>query len=265
MAEDEQGTERQDSGKAPARARDGEFTPPLAEPAGARPASVPGSGVICSKCGVTVAPGYPKCPKCGAGLPVPPSPLSRISTARPEPVGGTTVAGDRNQTWMLGALAVVVILGGVAYMATTDEDRSPPLATARGALVAADATEPGPVEPAEVVETAEPAAEDVPLEAQEALGGDPDILIELRAQLQVAKLWSTVFVDPDDGEVIVVESDQCDDAEMGALVDRMRGILDEAGFAKVTCSSKFGATVFEKQWRKSAAEDNDLAGANGAE
>ena len=66
-------------------------------------------------------------------------------------------------------------------------------------------------------------------------------------------------------EAIVVESDQCDDAEMGALVDRMRGTLDEAGFAKVTCSSKFGATVFEKQWRKLAAEDNDPSGADGAE
>ena len=59
----------------------------------------------CPACGVAVAPGYPRCPKCHAALPS--APLHLPAPARARQAGGTSAASDSPLPWIVGAVAVL--------------------------------------------------------------------------------------------------------------------------------------------------------------
>ena len=198
--------------------------------------------VPCPSCGVAVAIGYPRCPKCHG---VVPAPRSKRPTFREEALaGGTTTEPERDGAsgvWIIVALAVIATAGVIAYMATRgggkpapdtsgstgdDDDTSantPPTTDDQGpAGGSAAAAAPAPVDDGEA--------------ARRALGSLDD---ELRGD----RMWATVTRDHLE---VVVASSLCGEAGMKPSIAKATAPLLAAGFTSLRCEEKNGHVVFEE-------------------
>lgn len=199
--------------------------------------------ITCPGCGVLVAVGYPKCPRCHA--PVPQSSRSKRVTFREEMIAGGTsleppVDATRLWPWLL-ALALVV--GSVvAWLATRSGDSREAAPTDSEVLtededddseLAEDGEDDGDMAARRgAPEPADPTAVDLG-PAIRALDG----------ALRSARLWSKVTVDDD---VVVIESAQCGDDGIGSVIGDHAADLKAAGARTLRCREPHGAVVFER-------------------
>ncbi len=194
-----------------------------------------GSGLICQNCGVTVAPGYPKCPKCHGAMPHVTSPLARHGTAT---AGGTSAVPGSGGFWI--ALLTIAIVGAVIFfMMRGDEGESNP---ERSSAVARDAGGED-----EMDATVEGVVEDVSLDDGDA--GAPltpdEALGSLEQALADQRLYSGVEANADDETAVRIESAHCEDAGLRAAVEATADDLVSAGFVRVQCYSRHGTRLFE--------------------
>ncbi len=202
--------------------------------------------VTCPGCGVAVAVGYPRCPRCHAT--VPSAPRSKRATFREEALaGGTSLAPPDDEPGPpVGCIAfgvVLLVVGVIAiWLATRDRTATP--------AVTDDETE-------DVEEAAEPVEpdEETPVEgagpatgtADEDVEEGPDIeevARDLDAALRGAQLWSKVTVD---GDVVVIESSLCDDPGVWGEVKLEAVALRDAGTVSVRCQEPHGGVVFDRK------------------
>lgn len=194
-------------------------------------------GSTCPACGLAVATGYLKCPKCHAALPNAPT---HGGDARAKQVqGGTSVqSGGNGWVYAVGGAAVVAAVlvfvlsrGGDdgqtrvvgAKAAPADVDQAPPITAAA----------PDPAGPAV------------------AAGGAPTPRVDervnaarlLMSRLESARMWSTVEVT---GDGLAIKSAYCDEPEVAATLDAVAADLVEAGVATVTCYERHGPKVFDR-------------------
>ncbi len=207
--------------------------PPAGTPAGII------TSVPCPGCGVAVAVGYPRCPKCHA--PVPQPARSRRATAREELIaGGTSVApeagGGYGGLFAVGAL-VLVGIGVMVWMSTRD-DRP-----ARPSVVEtedddgvddddADDRRPGVGDDEPIAPPPQPAP------AGSALRG---AIKDLDDALRGERVWSKVGVD---GASVVVESALCGDPSMPPILNEHLAALRDAGATALRCQEPHGGVVF---------------------
>jgi hypothetical protein len=199
----------------------------MGEPAAPRPPGVP-TTVTCPGCGVAVAVGYPRCPRCQAAVP----------RGRPPTLqgGGTSLAGERSEwpRWALAGAALTLVFGAVLWLATRE---SPARATDAGALADAEAFEEEDAEEEEEGEVAlAPAPGAEPVEAATALR-------QLDEALRSERLWAKLRVA---GALIEIESALCDDAAMWPAIAGVAEALHASGARAVRCLAPHGAVVFER-------------------
>ncbi len=189
---------------------------------------------VCPACGVAVVPGYVRCPKCHAGLP-----LGRAKRTTAEP-GGTAVAQRSFPT-----AAVAVALGVAAAIILIFGLRG---STSNGI----EATQPPPLEPIQISAANPPprppntpVVAPAPVEAApEAAGrGLSAAVIELEGSLRTQRLWGRVEVV---GQRIDVRSGSCSDPAMRPLIEGKKSMLHGAGLTKLRCVEQSGAVVFER-------------------
>lgn len=209
-------------------------------PSGGGGDRAPGASTTCPGCGVAVAPGYPKCPKCHTRLPFVPSPLQRVGS---KASGGTAVdSGSGAGMWAVVA-AIVVIAGAVAFM----------VMRSRGGDAAATAEADAGGEAGETV--AAPADEDVegsPSAAdfdEEAPDDavDTAVLDGFSAKLAEERLWSSVEPDAADETIVHVVSSHCEDGNLRRAVASFADDLKDGGFVRVQCFTQHGALSFERE------------------
>ncbi|MGN6105259.1 MAG: hypothetical protein ACTHU0_09165 [Kofleriaceae bacterium] len=182
---------------------------------------------MCPSCGVAIIPGYVRCPKCRAALPV----RAKRPTADP---GGTVLAERRFP--VVPVIAVVAVAGLVVLFATRGGGRA-----SRGQPIAAPASvaevvaEPSPSR----IAPAAPAPEAAPTHAPDpaaAVGG-------LERALKRQKLWASVEIR---GGRIDVRSAFCGDPQMAPVIESARASLREAGLTRLRCLEQSGAVVVER-------------------
>jgi hypothetical protein len=195
------------------------------------------SGIICPHCGVTVAPGYPKCPKCHGGLPTVVSPLHRTGTLSS---GGTTAAEETGSLAMWIAIGtVVIVLGAVVYFIMRDPGggTSAAAADAGTELLVADGDGGADDLAGEDLVAPEQDDDGAAIEAAlDALGDD----------LATRRLWSGLEAGGDDGSTVRIESAYCEDPSLQSALDEHAGNLRDAGFRRVECYERHGTLVSER-------------------
>lgn len=186
---------------------------------------------VCPACGIAVVPGYVRCPKCHAGLPVA---VGRVQRTTADP-GGTAVARRG-----FPVSAVVIAVGVAAAIVVFGTRRSSrPAAPEPAAL-------PAPVEIA--ASAAPPAA---PLAAPVFAQARADTTeqdrraaaLQLEATLRRQRLWGRAQVA---GPRIDVRSGSCADKAMPPAIDSERTVLRGAGLTRLRCLAQSGAVVFER-------------------
>ncbi len=194
------------------------------------------TGIICAKCGVQVAPGYPKCPKCHAAMPNVVSPLAKTTGGG----GGTSAAGDEGgNTALWFAVGAVVLLAGAVVIwqargggSSTSGAAAPDLPDGGELVVYEDGGE-DVVAFIDAGPQSDAAAYDIALD-------------ELDAVLSQRRLWSTVDVEVDADEVVRIDTNMCGEDGLLAAIDETADKLKATGFTSVRCYSKHGRLVFEK-------------------
>jgi hypothetical protein len=198
--------------------------------------------VTCPSCGVDVAVGYPRCPRCHAA--VPQAPRARRQTFRESNVAGGTSLEPPIGAGGRGGL-LLLVLGGVAalllviYLATRGGDE--PKAAAQDEVEEEETDEEedeaeqgGAPDEGEAVEEEEGEAEDLM----------PSALRDLDEALRAAQMWSKVTREDD---VVVVESSLCEDGGMWSAIAPLAAQLRDAGASAVRCRAQHGAVVFERK------------------
>jgi hypothetical protein len=189
---------------------------------------------VCPACGVAVVPGYVRCPRCHAGLPLGPGRTKR-TTVDP---GGTAVSRTRFPlTPVLVALGValaIILVFGVSGNSKPAEESSP-------APLEPIAATPNPPRRAVIapVTAAAPVAAPERAELQAAAATD------LEATLRRQRLWGRVEIT---GPRIDVRSGSCADPAMLPLIDGKLALLQGAGLTKLRCVEQSGAIVFERDF-----------------
>jgi hypothetical protein len=187
---------------------------------------------VCPTCGVSVVPGYVRCPRCHAGLP------SRARRTTGDP-GGTAVV-KRGFPLVpvliaLGVAAVVILAFG--------------LRSASKPTVAAPVALPGPVDaiaapvPPRVTRTPRAAAV---AEPATPASSEPDrraAATALEGVLRRQRLWGRAEIL---GDRIDVRSGSCGDAAMRPAIDATLAVLRGAGLTRLRCVEQSGAVVFER-------------------
>jgi len=189
---------------------------------------------VCPACGVAVVPGYVRCPKCHAGLPLGAGRTKR-TTADP---GGTAVPQSGFPIVpvlvALGVAAAIILVFGVRSAGKQTRAAPPP--------------PPGPIEatprpqlrpstgPATVLPPAPAAAETAVQDLRAAV-------VELEGALRRQRLWGRVDIA---GQRIDVRSGSCSDPAMRPLIDGKASLLHAAGLTKLRCVEQSGAVVFER-------------------
>ena len=184
------------------------------------------TSATCPACGVTVLPGYARCPKCRAPLPY--GSGSRVGMT----AGGTAL--DERKLPVLPLVAVgLVIAAGIAYFALRTHARPAPtltpIATAAGQAI----TTPTPVAPTI------PTNETKPIERTPSAGA---VASQLEAALKKLRLWSTVEVR---GDHVDVRSGACEDPQMGPSLATAQAGFHAAGLTRLRCLEQSGRVVFE--------------------
>ncbi|MCA9674929.1 MAG: hypothetical protein H6709_05125 [Kofleriaceae bacterium] len=200
--------------------------------------------MTCPGCGVAVAIGYPRCPKCHAALPQPAR--SRRATARDELLtGGTSVepsGGYRGLALIgvvvLGLIVAVVVMtrrggdrGGARAPSDDRDDRADRADDRTGGTRADDVDDLPELPPA--TQTGGGAA------AADPLAG---AIRDLSEALRTERLWSKVS---HDGTEIVVESSLCGDTAMHEVLAQQVAPLHDAGARSLRCQEPHGGLVFE--------------------
>jgi len=213
--------------------------PPTNEP------PLPSHSVPCPACGVPVARGYLRCPKCKAN--VPQAPRARRGSVREELLaGGTSVESPSNVgAWLPWVLVALLIVGVGAFVAFRSGGK---------------ASKPGPAKVEEPDDDTDTDVED----DDEASDDDDDVASPGRAtgprdrtrpadpmreaadaldeDLRDARLWAKVT--HDDSAVLRVESSLCPQIEenLAELAARARAL----GARQVECHAQHGQVMFER-------------------
>jgi hypothetical protein len=193
--------------------------------------------VTCPKCGVDVAVGYPRCPRCHAAVPQ----GARARRATPLELGGGTsvevARGPSRAGLILLALAGVVLIVVIVLFATGGGGSRKAAAPEEAVEEEAVEDETGD-EPADEADTEEEAARPEP-----AADPMPAALRDLDRALRAAQLWSNVRRE---GTVVVVESALCEDTGMWPAIAALAGDLRDAGASAVRCQGRHGGVIFER-------------------
>jgi hypothetical protein len=194
----------------------------------------------CPKCGLGVSPGYPKCPKCHAVMPVAPS-LGAETPSHPVQ-GGTSVSSGPGPYVWIAVAGVLVVAAVVIYVARGSNE---------------PATTSSPVPAAAPESTREPALKVAEPEPDPFATTDSDLATTARgdltaartravgavdAALEGARLWGTVTVA---GEQLHIHSAYC-----ASITDEhVAAGRDGAGtplFETVSCFERHGPLVWER-------------------
>ena len=204
------------------------------------------AGTPCPACGVSVAPGYPRCPKCHALMPGAPA-SAKVGDAHSLAAGGTSAVSSSNPTpWIIvGVCVVAAVVVAVVVMMRSSKDKSRAddmsandsaelarKATA-GDLVTGDDDDDGELSPAR------------------GSGGSPvrdAALKDLGAALTDERLWSDVSTDRLDESKIVVRTQYCEDDRLRSIIDDAKPGLVAAGLTGVLCFEQHGAVVFQQDF-----------------
>lgn len=189
---------------------------------------------VCPACGVPVVPGYVRCPKCHAGLPL--AGRTKRTTADP---GGTAVA---RRGFPISAVLVAVGVAAAIFLVFGLRRGTAPSAAEPSVL-------PGPVEAVAVHRPAPPVAAPLAVPAPQPARADtrePDrraAAAELEVTLRRERLWGRAEIV---GQRIDVRSGSCADKAMPPAIDGARAVLHGAGLTKLRCLEQSGAVVFER-------------------
>lgn len=201
----------------------------------------PGASIECPSCGVAVAPGYPKCPKCHARLPYVPSPLHRVGSMAS---GGTSAADSGGGAGMWAVVAAIVIIAGaVTFFVMRGRG---------GDGAAADDYDAGAEQATSAVDTtADDSAALAPAagfdDDEDRVAVDTAVLDELSAKLAELRLWSSVDPEPADDTIIRIVSSHCEDGGLRRAVTSFAEAMKAAGFVRVQCFTQHGALSFERE------------------
>jgi len=189
---------------------------------------------VCPACGVAVVPGYVRCPKCHASLPVG---LGRIKRTTLDPGGTAVPQRGFPISAVLIALGVAVAIILVFGLRGSSKKAEPePRAPAEP--IQAIAANPQPLAPV-VGRPAQPAPS-----GPEAAAVDPGPAVaELKLALRDKRLWGSVAIT---GQRIEVRSGSCADPAMQPLIETKKSLLHSAGLTKLRCVEQSGAVVFER-------------------
>jgi hypothetical protein len=188
---------------------------------------------VCPACGVPVVPGYVRCPRCHAGLPL----GARIKRTTADP-GGTAVARRGFPVLavtVVAAIAAVIILvlgvrGGGKQTAAAQEVASAPTVVVAQTLPPRVTTAPlGLPSP-------EPAPSGVAAPDRRAA------VLGLEDTLRRARLWGRAEITD---RRVDVRSGLCGDPAMRPAIETERAVLRGAGLTKLRCLEQSGAVVFE--------------------
>ncbi len=200
------------------------------------------TGSQCPSCGIMVAAGYPKCPKCHANMPK--AAPSKPSYTRGAPAsGGTALEPSSAMAWIAGVAALLLVGGGTIYFLARGDGAKNRLGTSAA---------PAPPRAA----AAEPRARSRALlptstDASVAGGGEPladrraAATTALRDQLSAGRLWSDVENVADDTSAVVLRTAYCADPKLRAVVDKLAPQLRAAKLTTLRCEARHGALVFE--------------------
>ncbi len=187
------------------------------------------NSIRCPACGVAVALGYARCPKCHA-----PMPAHGLRGKRDTQQGGGTSAAAAAATgapWIVIGV-VAIALGGAAAYALTRGDAAPRAAAPDEAAAPVEA--PG----GEVVDVAPPPPPQAPVRRDPAGAAD-----RLERALAGQRLYGKAALR---GEVLELRSSFCGEPGLVAVVDAARGDLAGEGLTAVTCLEPHGAEVFSR-------------------
>jgi hypothetical protein len=188
---------------------------------------------VCPACGVPVVPGYVRCPRCHAGLPL----GARIKRTTADP-GGTAVA--QRGFPILAVLAPVAIAAAIIVVFAV-----------RGSGKQTAAAQQVPSEPTVVAAqslpprvTTAPLGSPLPEPAPSGVAA-PDgraAVLRLEDTLRRARLWGRAEIT---GQRVDVRSGLCGDKAMRPAIESERAVLHGAGLTKLRCLEQSGAVVFE--------------------
>lgn len=214
--------------------------PPETEP-------LPSTSVPCPSCGVPVAVGYPRCPKCKAAVPM--GARARRGSVREQLLAGGTSAepevlssGSSWLPWVLIALVIVAIGGFLAFRGAGSK-AAPDDTSAK--VIDDDADDD---EPAEDDDPGEVDDDDRPPRAGSASGptkaGDPmkEAAAALDEALRGERLWAKVTHDA--STTLFVESSLC--AQIEPQLADLAAPARTWGARKVECRAAHGQLMFEQ-------------------
>lgn len=180
------------------------------------------SGAVCPSCGVSVVPGYVRCPKCH-------KPLPQRRGAVVE--GGTAVQTPRRFPVVAVVGGVVLAVAVIALFGLRESD-TPSVQPTRTA-----------VQPRVVTPTPQPAD---PVEAppQPTLPDPQAVANELERALKKQRLWSTVNIVGDHADV---QSGSCSDPAMEPMLESAAPAFKAAGLTKLRCLEQSGRVVSDRE------------------
>ena len=187
---------------------------------------------VCPACGIAVVPGYVRCPRCHAGLPVG---AGRVKRTPADP-GGTAVA---RRGFPISAVVVAVAVAAAIIVFGTR--RSSRLAAPEPAALPAPVEATAAAAPPTTAPLAVPAPSQV--RADTAEQDRRAAALQLEATLRRQRLWGRAEVQ---GLRIDVRSGSCADKAMPPAIDSERTVLRGAGLTRLRCLAQSGAVVFER-------------------
>lgn len=185
------------------------------------------SSSVCPACGISVVPGYVRCPKCHG-------PLPRDARSSISPVGGTAVKIPNGSPIVALVVAVAVAGGIIGYFALRKRSSAPTAALESGIVGAEQPAQPTPA-------NADLAA--APLPAQPKRPAPEPIAADLERSLKRARLWSTVTTI---GDRVEVRSGSCADPQMTTAIDAVASLFKAAGLTRLRCVEQSGTVVFSR-------------------
>lgn len=197
----------------------------------------------CPGCGVPVAAGYARCPRCQSLMPDAPRSVPRRHQTYASLGGGTSVASSRRGTLLIAAgavaalvIALIIVLlvrGGGDEPETAELDDDTAVEAAAPDLVTAADSEPSSLPPPS------------PSSAEPEPSLD-DVVASLTSELRRQRMWATVAIDRADRSIIVIQSALCEDRTLVQVVAEVKSDAARRGGTVIRCVAKHGAVVFEE-------------------
>ncbi len=188
---------------------------------------------VCPACGVAVVPGYVRCPKCHAGLP-----LGRSKRTTGDPGGTAVVEKGFPISAVLAAVGVALVIILVFGFRSGSTKREAAAAAPLEPIPAVGS--PRPARAAVRAPVAPPPAPTV----TEPTTGDPRAAAAaLEDVLRRQRLWGRVQIT---GPRVDVRSGSCGDPAMQPSIEGAQAVLHGAGLTKLRCLAQSGAVVFER-------------------